>query len=439
VDDFLLIYVGDAKFPERLSGPAPERSLAHEDNFKHTLAQLGPDAPKSAALVYLDAESAVRLLENAAQTASNPQVRDLLPVISDGMGLHGLKQFAWAGNFDGADWKSAAFLGMRERRVGLLAFVDNTFLSEDSLKLIPQSATTAGIVRFDGPRLLDDITAAAAKVSDQAPKQLETALTQAYIWTGIDLKRQLLPAFGSEFIYYASPAPTGNSLSSFTIINRLNDAKKADAAASAVENFLNLLILQRNPNSKLQFRTQSLPAPWDAITAHIMTLPQATPCWAINGDIFYFSLSLPGLQSAMEMGASNKPNITANPQFAALRQRLGQERFASFSFNDYSSSAAETYALARRLVTGPLAQNTVAGQPVYDLPPLDKILPALAPSLNVSWSDADGYHAKGLSPFPGSGLLSPASYLSLLALQQARQAQQIPPAQTAPNKNTGLP
>ncbi len=323
VDDFLLIYAGDAKFPERLSGPAPERSLSHEDAFSHAIAQLGPDAAKSAAVVYADGHAFVQLLGSAVQMSNNAQVRDYFPAISDGAGLTGLKQFAWAGNFDGADWKTSTFLGLRDRRNGLLAFLDNKPLSDDSLKLIPKSATTAGTVRFDGPRLLDDITAAAAKLNDQAPKQIESVLTQAYIWTGIDLKRELLPAFGDEFVYYGSPAAAGNSLRGFTLFNRLKDAKKAESAVSAVENFINLLVLQRNPTSKLQFQTQKLPAPWDAVTAHVLTLPQATPCWAINGDVFYFSLSLPGLQSALDMGAGNKPSILDNPQFTALRKLPG--------------------------------------------------------------------------------------------------------------------
>ncbi|HVT79200.1 MAG TPA: hypothetical protein VHM90_00975 [Phycisphaerae bacterium] len=417
--DYLLIYMGDAKFPERLGATAPERSLAQEESFKSALSQLGTDAAKSAAFVYIDGQAIVQQLGNAVQMGNNAQARQLFAPVADGMGLNGLKQWAWAGNFDGADWKSSSFLAMRDRRNGLLAFFDNKPLSEESLKLIPQSATSAGAFRFDGMRFLDDVTAAAAKVSDEAPKQIETVLQQAYVWTGIDLKRQLFPAFSDEFVYYGTPAGAGNSLRGFTLVNRLKDAKKADSAASAIENFVNLLILQRDANSKMQFKTQKLPGPWDGTEAHVMALPQATPCWAIRNDVFYFSLSLPGLQSAMEMGGGGKPSILENAQFAALRKRLGQESFSSFSFDDLPASAPETYQIVNQVLTTAMAQN--GGGMNFVLPPLDKVTPALAPAMSVSWSDASGYHGKGVSPFPGSGMLSPSSYLWLLAIQQARQ------------------
>ncbi len=434
--DYLLIYIGDAKFPERLGETPPERSLAREETFKATFAHLGTDVPKSAAFLYADAQAIVQQLGNAVQMGNNPQARQLFPAIADGMGLAGLKQWVWAGSFDGADWKSTSFLGMRDRRVGLLGFFDSKPLSEESLKLIPQSATTAGALRFDGMRLLDDVTAAAARVNDDLPKQIETALHQAYIWTGIDLKRQLFPAFGDEFIYYGTPAGAGNSLQGMTLVNRLKDAKKAESAVSAIEYFVNLLILQRDANSKIQFKTQKLPAPWDTTEAHVMALPQATPCWAIRGDVFYFSLSLPALQSALEMGAGDKPNLTQNPQFAALRKRLGQDSFSSFSFDNYPASAGETYQLANRILTTAMAQNP-GNQPAYILPPLEKITPTLAPALHLSWSDGDGYHTRGVSPFPGAGMLSPSNYLWLVAAQQVQQARQAPA--TATQKATGLP
>ena len=44
----------------------------------------------------------------------------------------------------------------------------------------------------------------------------------------------------------------------------------------------------------------------------------------------------------------------------------------------------------------------------YTLPPLEAITPNLSPYLKVSWTDAAGFHAKSIGPFPVSGaVLSP--------------------------------
>jgi hypothetical protein len=282
-------------------------------------------------------------------------------------------------------------------------------------------------------RLLDDITGTAAKLNDQAPKLIETALTNIYVWSGIDLKRELLPAFGDEFVYYGSPEGAGNSLRGFVLANRLRDPAKAQSAVAAIENFTNLLITQRNPNSKIQFQAKALPAPWDKVTAHVMALDKVTPAWAINDGVFFLALSLPGLQSALEMTAAGKPSILDNPQFAALRQKLGHESFAAFTYADLVAGAPETYELFNLILTGAQARNP--DLTAYVLPPLNKITPALGPSMRVSWTDEQGYHASETSPFPMAGYLAPIHYIGLLFLPENQQRR----TPAAPHPDAGLP
>ena len=432
--EFLLLYVGDANIQDRLTAAAPAHALADADLFKKAMARVATNADPAVATLYIDGQAAAETLAGAVQGSPNAQARQLFPALADGLGLNNLQQFAWAGNFDHAGWQARTFLGMRDRRPGLLAFFDNGPLSQESLKLIPRSATSARAFRFDGMRLLNDVTSTAARLNDQAPKQIESALTTIYVWSGIDLKRELLPAFGDEFVYYATPESAGNSLRGFTLANRLRDSKKGDAAVSAIENFFNELVAQRNPRTKLQFATQMLPAPWDKVTAHIMPLQNFSPCWAVNDGVFLFSLSLQGLQSALDMTGGNKPSILDNPQFLAARNKLGRENFAAFSYADLEKSAPETYELVQRVLT--TAQARSPGVPSYALPPLGRITPALGPALKVSWTDAEGYHAAETSPFPMARYLSPGAYVGLLVAQQLRQEARVPAPAVPP---TALP
>ena len=69
------------------------------------------------------------------------------------------------------------------------------------------------------------------------------------------------------------------------------------------------------------------------------------------------------------------------------------------------------------------------------MPPLNKSTPALGPSMRVSWTDEQGYHAKETSPFPLAGYLAPTRYIGLLFLPQNQQ--RGTPA--APARDPGLP
>jgi hypothetical protein len=59
----------------------------------------------------------------------------------------------------------------------------------------------------------------------------------------------------------------------------------------------------------------------------------------------------------------------------------------------------------------------------FNLPPLDKITPALGPVLSVYWSDPDGFHAKETGPFPLAAALSPGQmmFLRVSEMMQARR------------------
>ncbi|HEY4330208.1 MAG TPA: hypothetical protein VGN88_10770, partial [Phycisphaerae bacterium] len=201
---------------------------------------------------------------------------------------------------------------------------------------------------------------------------------------------------------------------------------------------------QRDPNTKIQFKTQPLPAPWDKVTAHYVAFDQATPAWAINNGVFYFSLSLAGLQSAIEMGEGKKESILDNPQFAAMRSKVAGPRGAmsSFSYADLKAAGPETYQLVTMGLTQALARNP--GMPAYVLPPLDKITPNLGPMMKVSWSDAEGVHGRQRSPFPMAGYLTPTQWLPLLVAErynQERAQQKVAEPATRPGAGApgGLP
>ena len=83
-----------------------------------------------------------------------------------------------------------------------------------------------------------------------------------------------------------------------------------------------------------------------------------------------------------------------------MKKKLGADQISGFDYLDLPKIAPEEYPLLQHL----LAELKVP----YTLPPLEAIAPNLTPYLKVAWTDAAGYHAKSIGPFPFSGIvLSP--------------------------------
>jgi hypothetical protein len=419
--EYLTVHVGGPSIEEKLKKVTVADSLASNAAFKAAMAHVNKGKEPAASL-YIDGQTLVSLISAAIDGANNPQLKQYWPVIREGLGIDALRGVAWAGNFDGKNWQSSTFVGMTERRVGLLSFLDPKPMSEGAIRFVPASATTAGVFRFDGARFLADVQRTATLVGPDAPRQLDRAFAQIFAVTGVDVKLDLLPSLGDEFIVYGSPDAAGNSLRGLALVNKLKDPARAEQAFTALENITNLTIAQRSPDAKVQFRTENLAAPFDKVVAHVIATEQVSPAWAIHEGVFYFAMSLPTLQSAVERGngaagPKEKGSLAENLQFAELRKRLGQDAITSFAYSDLVKSAPETYELVNRAVERAARNNP---DMPFKLPPLEKLMPALGPVLQVYWTDTDGFHGKETSPFPGASMLSP-SQLLFLRLSESMQ------------------
>lgn len=423
--ELLVMHIG-AGVEEKLKGVTAAQSLASRDGFKKAMAQVN-GGKEPAVAMYADGATILSMIAGGIERSGNAQVLQYWPAIREGLGVNALGSAAWAGNFDGKNWQTSIFVGMSERRVGMMAFLDNPPLTDTALRFIPATATSAAVFQFNGPRLLADIQRTAALVSPDAPRQVDRVFAQIFAISGVDFKLDLLPSLGQEFIMYGSPDAAGNSIRGLALVNKLKDVDRAQQAIIAMENIINLTVAQRAPDAKVQFRTETLAAPFEGVTAHVIATEQVSPAWAIHEGVFYFAMSLPTLQSAVERGGgaagpSEKGSLVENAQFAALRRKLGQEKISAFSFADLAKSAPETYQLVNRAVERAARENPELN---YKLPPLDKLMPAMGPVLQVSWTDGDGFHLRDTGPFPLAVQLSPMQLL-LLHVTESMQPQRGP-------------
>jgi prepilin-type processing-associated H-X9-DG protein len=113
-----------------------------------------------------------------------------------------------------------------------------------------------------------------------------------------------------------------------------------------------------------------------------------------------------------------------------LQKRLAGETTPSgFAFADLVATAPQVYPQLQAEIDqlNKRLEEQDLKLPEKLLPPLDKITAELAPSAQVSWADEAGFHMKGISPFPGSDLLSagPAGGVSGLAELIARTSKDV--------------
>ncbi len=403
--DFLLVTIGaDMDMEKRLSGAIPADGLGETEAYKAAMGQLGGKGGDSAAVMYGSGEAALRVLDDAIETrAANGGRRGAMnarmwPRVETAMGLDEIQQIAFAGNFDGADWRTEGFIGLGEKSAGLVGFLDSGALPAEVYGLVPATATWANVARFDGGRFLDDIRSAAGEVGGNGQRQFDSALQQFFAWTGVDLKKDLLGSMGDAFVFYGEPDGAGKSLRNFTMVSKLKDAARAASALNTLEGVVNAMAGQRNPNTKIQFKMEPLAVPNEKTMAHVLALETMTPTWAIADGVLYFSLSKEGVEGAIA-GKGKKGTIVKNAAYARLREKLGQKEIATFGFADLPGMMPEAYEFAEKGLGEARAVHQ-EGVGDYALPPLETLMPNVGPSLEVTWADKAGWHMKATGALP---------------------------------------
>jgi hypothetical protein len=156
---------------------------------------------------------------------------------------------------------------------------------------------------------------------------------------------------------------------------------------------------------------------------HSIELPQVTPTWTVANGKFIVTLTPAAAEAAATF--DGKQSLADNPDFQALVKKLGVDKYSSFSFINSPRTAPEAYEVWTKIVTFYTAQAK-EGDPKISLPPLEKITPFLAPSLDLWWSDAAGMHMKSTEAFPGSQIAGGATFsidaLMLPLLERRAQA-----------------
>jgi prepilin-type processing-associated H-X9-DG protein len=379
----------------------PAAALAASATFKAALAQVQKDAVAS---VYLDMEGIVKLADQ--MTAGSPAGQSWANT-RDSLGLGAIKRLIATAGFDQKDWITRAFIESPSPRKGAAAGLFATPLSNDILKAVPQSATVMSAGKFDLGGLVSGIRSFAAAMDPQAGQQVDAVLAQIRDSIGLDLQTDVFDLFGDEWAAYLDPMGAGQGIFGYTIVNRAKNPTKLEASLTRLEDVINSLVKSAMGPDAPTIAIERTPI--TGTTLHHLAVPLVSPCWAIKDGNLYLGLYPQVVEAAVEQGSGRNKSILDNEDYIAVRKRLGGEAASGIGFANLPKTAPEGYQqvlMISRLYLGG-ADLFGAQTPAMAIPPLRKIMPHLTPSGDVAWTDASGWHYKGVSPFPGSDLLTP--------------------------------
>ncbi len=403
---------GELKLPA--AGAAGAKSLAHDATFTKMLAVVG----KGKALTfYFDAAKALTIADAAIDQFGDVDLKEDWPKGRDAWALTSLKQVIAASGFDGKEWGSNVFIAAPAPREGLLSLLDAKPLSDDVFLSIPKNVTMAGAGHFSFSGLLQMARKIATQIDQSYAEKLDSGLRDASDMFGVDIETDLLGSFGDEWTYFVDPSVAGRGMAGMTVMNRLKDPQKADATYKKLQTSVQDLVNQQLQGKQVEVKFSATKV--GKLDVNYLAVPLITPSWAINNGNLYLGLYPQVVAAAAERLPGKGQSINDDEAFAGLLARLGGGHATSFQFNDLPRTVPDTY--GSWLAISHLAQiGDLLGvkAPPMVLPPLQKLLADLGPAGQVSFSDADGFHIRSISPFPGAELLG-SDPMSIGVAQQA--------------------
>ena len=397
--DIVAIVVGGQ---ENMFPKPGSKSLAGDAEFKSAMSQVNKD-PVSVG--YVNFHHLRTLVDNAVEKQGDADAKKMWPKVRDASGLEGLASAVWACGFDGKDWLDEAFVSAPAPRKGLLRLMDDKPVTEEAIELIPKTATLAGVARCDAAQCLDVFRSFVGDVDNDARDAVDAVLKQASEAAGVNLEEDLLKGLGDQWVYYIDPHTGGRGTMGLVLVNHLKNSDKAEQALAGLEKFANAAIAEQTRNQPMKASLLTTKA--GDLTIHYLGLPLITPSWTIHDGNLYVALFPQVVVSATDHVAGKSKSVLENPDFAALRTRLGIETPTAFQFMDLPRTAPDAY--PQWLMVSRLSGfGDLFGvpSPAMLAPPLSRLLPQLTAAGSVSWVDSDGWHAKAITPFPGSTALS---------------------------------
>ena len=380
----------------------PANSLLKNKEFLADQALLGKD-PFVAA--YVDGPALNSMIDQVVQFIGNPQIAQTWPTVRTSLGLDGFKSLACTSGFQGRDWADQAFVDAPAPRQGLFNMGGEP-VSDEMLKLIPVSATTAAAGSFDLGAVLPAIQGGSSADFSILRRSNESGNGRHQSDARPECsERSAGPLSASNGRSISILKPTAKVRWGAVVINRPSDAAKLSDSIVRIQRFITAAAAQPLRQNKMTLEFRQFDSA--GVQIHYVATPFFSPSWAVKDEAMFIGLQPQTLAGALGRTPDGK-SILDNPDYQLVQKRLaGPAKFDSFAFANLPQTIPQGYqgwVAASRLVLGAGDMFGLHSPPML-IPPMQKIMAETQASGSISWSDDSGFHMKSISSYPGSDLL----------------------------------
>ncbi|MBM4044253.1 MAG: DUF3352 domain-containing protein, partial [Planctomycetes bacterium] len=349
--------VGKAAMEKMLTGATGGhgKPLAKEASFARMVSKLGESKPE--ALLFVNVAALLDKLE--------PQIPDQPKQVIYELGLRGLEGAGGALAFEGRGVRSVLYVHAPHERRGLTKLMSSEPVDKNLLKIIPQTATSGSITRFELAGIWTLVEDIAASVGDQQYRTFQQFVAQAEAGLQMKIKDDLCASLGDEIIAYSALPTTPSPLAMIgdvAILLSVRDRDKAQMCADKVLREVARLAGQ-------QIRGKMPPPPpggqggqpqpqgpqWNQqefggynisyVTFPGLPLP-IFPSYVVTEKYLILSLSPQTVKNVLTQLKTPGPDVTANPDFKDVTGRIPQT-YSALSYTDMKRSFETMYPMAQ--------------------------------------------------------------------------------------------
>jgi hypothetical protein len=325
-------------------------------------------------------------------------------IILNGQSLGNDTAFASAAGFSGRQWINASFLAMHNSSVKARSG------AADMLALAPEDSPDVSVSHLNLGAFVSTLKTYLEATSPRVRRSVRQALTMVNGITGVNVEKDLINSFGPYWLTYQSTAMPMSSGLGTVIVNRPSHPVRL---ARALQTLTPMALLAVNAAMRQRGYT-GVPAQLRILHAngaviYYIKANGIMPAWAMFHGCLYVSAYPRPIQLALKHKAG-APSILDNRKFLALQKHLGcSHNYTNATYTDAPRILPAAYSM---LTTQAAAYSLLLG--LQFNPPVSALIPRLSDlqkattvSGSVTWTDKAGWHSRGISGYPGSGMFVP--------------------------------
>jgi hypothetical protein len=393
-----------------LDGKEAGERLKDAPRFSHLVKRMGAD--RRGILVYADVARLHARGTEAARNLGHGGHLEQFDAAWKKLGLDAVQAVGFADIPSGTGWRTELAVTMTERR-GLFGFIPSEPPSHRFAKYAPAGALLYGGERFDAAQAWTGVLDLAGSFDANVRAELEGGERQAGAMLGVDIRKDLLEALGTEWAAYVGSPPGGGLIPDIAMFATVRDRARLEKALDTVVARLQPLAAEERVRMRLRdthFRGTHIRYV-ELAEERGDPIPVA-PAWAFGEDFVVLALYPQTIKNAL----LEKPSLAANEDFQACLRHVPKTAVSS-TYVDLRGLVGWLYNTAtpflqvlQGAINRELAQYGLEIN-LQDLPPAEVITRHLSGAVTYTAAEKDCVRMGIVSPFGAPMLIAPIAML----------------------------